>query len=73
MEISLSNQVIILDESHNMEDAAREAASFILTQKQLQAATFDLRTMRESRLWFFCSNLLLWEAVYKYDLLFIIS
>ena len=35
MLIELENQVVIFDEAHNMEDAAREAASFAVTTSQL--------------------------------------
>ena len=35
MLIELENQVVIFDEAHNMEDAAREAASFSVTSSQL--------------------------------------
>ena len=35
MLIELEDKVIILDEAHNMEDAAREAASFSFTHIQI--------------------------------------
>ena len=37
MLIDVENKVIILDEAHNMEDSAREAASLSLTQVQISA------------------------------------
>ena len=42
MEINLTDQVLILDEAHNMEDSSREAASFSLTHADLQEAVMDL-------------------------------
>lgn len=35
MLIDLKNKVIILDEAHNMEDTAREAASLSVNSRQL--------------------------------------
>ena len=35
MLIELTGQVVVFDEAHNMEDAAREAASQTLTSSQL--------------------------------------
>ena len=40
MEIYLKNQIIVLDEAHNIEDSAREAASYSVTYEQLQE-TYD--------------------------------
>ena len=45
MEISLSNQIVILDEAHNIEDSSREAASFSVSQSQLLDAMQDLETI----------------------------
>lgn len=42
MEIDLKDQVVILDEAHNIEDSAREAASLTVTSEQLQDATDEL-------------------------------
>lgn len=36
MLINLEGNILILDEAHNMEDAAREAASFSITYRQLK-------------------------------------
>ena len=33
--VDLTNQVVILDEAHNMEDSAREAASLSVTSMQV--------------------------------------
>ena len=40
MEIYLKSQIIVLDEAHNIEDSAREAASYSVTYDQLQE-TYD--------------------------------
>ncbi|XP_042298181.1 Fanconi anemia group J protein [Sceloporus undulatus] len=45
MEIDLKNQVVILDEAHNIEDCARESASYSVTEAQLQLAREELDTM----------------------------
>ncbi|XP_053223649.1 Fanconi anemia group J protein isoform X1 [Podarcis raffonei] len=45
MEIDLKDQVIILDEAHNIEDCARESASYSVTDTQLKLAREELDTM----------------------------
>jgi len=45
MEITLTNQVVILDEAHNIEDSSREASSFSVSQAQLLDAMQDLETV----------------------------
>ena len=45
MEISLANQIVILDEAHNIEDSTRAAASFSITQKNISEAQDDLKNM----------------------------
>ncbi|XP_067328247.1 Fanconi anemia group J protein [Anolis sagrei] len=45
MEINLKDQVVILDEAHNIEDCARESASFSVTEAQLQMAREELDAM----------------------------
>ena len=42
MDISLKGQVLVLDEAHNIEDCARDAASFSVTQQQLLDAERDI-------------------------------
>ena len=42
MEINLKDQVVVLDEAHNVEDSAREAASLTLTAVDLQNTLDDL-------------------------------
>uniref|UniRef100_T1J6D5 DNA 5'-3' helicase n=1 Tax=Strigamia maritima TaxID=126957 RepID=T1J6D5_STRMM len=48
MEINLCENVLIFDEAHNMEDSARSAASFSVTQLELKAAIDDLHNVAES-------------------------
>lgn len=45
MEINLKGQVVILDEAHNIEDSAREAVSYSVTESQLNAAREELDFM----------------------------
>nr|XP_027227280.1 Fanconi anemia group J protein homolog [Penaeus vannamei] len=45
MSINLTEQVIILDEAHNIEDSAREAASCTLTQDAILEARDDLEKL----------------------------
>lgn len=42
MDINLKDQVIVLDEAHNVEDSAREAASLTLTAVDLQNTLDEL-------------------------------
>jgi len=42
MEISLKDQIVVLDEAHNVEDSARDAASLTLTAVDLQNTLDDL-------------------------------
>ncbi|XP_067119100.1 Fanconi anemia group J protein homolog [Centruroides vittatus] len=42
MEINLKNTILILDEAHNIEDSAREAASFDISEEALDAALLDI-------------------------------
>ncbi|XP_069161722.1 Fanconi anemia group J protein homolog [Procambarus clarkii] len=45
MEINLNDQVIVLDEAHNIEDSAREAASCTLTKDEIDEAISDFKRM----------------------------
>lgn len=45
MEINLKDQIIILDEAHNIEDSSREAGSQSLRQELIQKAITELRAM----------------------------
>lgn len=45
MEISLKDQIVILDEAHNIEDSARESASSSVALDQLNEAADDLNNM----------------------------
>ena len=47
MDINLRGQVLVLDEAHNIEDCARDAASFSVTQQQLLEAEKDIAQMSE--------------------------
>ena len=42
MEIDLRDQLVVLDEAHNVEDSARDAASLTLTAVDLQNVLEDL-------------------------------
>ncbi|XP_025091156.1 Fanconi anemia group J protein homolog isoform X2 [Pomacea canaliculata] len=48
MEISLKGQIVLLDEAHNIEDSAREAASQSITQEQIQRALQDMDTLMDN-------------------------
>ncbi|GAV02963.1 hypothetical protein RvY_13461-2 [Ramazzottius varieornatus] len=45
LKISLEGQIVIFDEGHNMEDAAREAASFTLSSRELKEVLEDMSTV----------------------------
>ncbi|VCW68145.1 unnamed protein product, partial [Gulo gulo] len=45
MEINLKEQIVILDEAHNIEDCARESASYSVTEVQLRFARDELDSM----------------------------
>ncbi|XP_053310559.1 Fanconi anemia group J protein [Spea bombifrons] len=45
MDICLENQVVILDEAHNIEDCARESASYRVTDAQLTFARDEIDSM----------------------------
>ena len=45
MEISLKNNIIILDEAHNIEDSARSAASWQVNQNSIRDSMQDLEKM----------------------------
>uniref|UniRef100_A0A674HPB5 DNA 5'-3' helicase n=1 Tax=Taeniopygia guttata TaxID=59729 RepID=A0A674HPB5_TAEGU len=50
MDINLKDQVVILDEAHNIEDCARESVSYGVTERQLQAAREELDFMVNSNI-----------------------
>lgn len=50
MDINLSGQILVLDEAHNIEDCARESASFTLTQDNLLAVRDELDGMVNSNI-----------------------
>ena len=47
MEIDLKEQIVILDEAHNMEDSSRDAASGSLTTEQINQAIYNLQELCE--------------------------
>lgn len=47
MMLSIQNQIIILDEAHNMEDSAREAASLSFTALQLSEIAEEIQKISE--------------------------
>lgn len=65
MEINLKEQIVVLDEAHNIEDCARESASFTLNQAQLLLArdeidgmvTHNIRRDQHKPLLAFCCSL----------------
>ncbi|KAI4896648.1 hypothetical protein NFI96_029906, partial [Prochilodus magdalenae] len=68
MEINLQGQIVVLDEAHNIEDCARESASFTLNQAQLLQAreeieglvTYNVRRSHHEPLLALCCSLLNW-------------
>lgn len=44
MSINLKDEIVILDEAHNIEDACREATSFIITKAQLELAIQEIES-----------------------------
>lgn len=45
MDISLKDQIVVLDEAHNIEDCARESASCTVNYDSLLAARDDLESL----------------------------
>lgn len=45
MKIDLKDQIIVLDEAHNIEDASRDAVSFSLSLQQLETASAEMEKM----------------------------
>jgi Rad3-related DNA helicase len=45
MMIELKDQIVIMDEAHNCEDACRESTSFTFTKFQLETANMELRKL----------------------------
>ena len=58
MELNLKDQIVILDEAHNIEDASREAASYSVSQKEIQESAENLQHMGQ----FYCL-FLLYESI----------
>lgn len=51
MEIYLKDQIVILDEAHNIEDSAREAASCSISQQDIEQAVKDINYMSKNLLY----------------------
>ena len=49
MQIDIENRIIILDEAHNIEDNARDAASLSITSEELSEVTGEIEEIRECR------------------------
>uniref|UniRef100_UPI0037E8D14F Fanconi anemia group J protein n=1 Tax=Semicossyphus pulcher TaxID=241346 RepID=UPI0037E8D14F len=68
MEIDLAGQILVLDEAHNIEDCARESASYTLDNKSLQTSRDELdgmvsnniRRSKHEPLRNFCYSLINW-------------
>ena len=43
LDLHLENQVVILDEGHNVEDTARDGASYTVTMLQLQQVVDEVQ------------------------------
>ena len=43
MDLHLEDQVVILDEGHNVEDTSRESASYTVTMLQLQQVVDEVQ------------------------------
>ncbi|XP_068441804.1 Fanconi anemia group J protein isoform X2 [Clinocottus analis] len=50
MEIDLTGQIVVLDEAHNIEDCARESASYTLDHQSLMDSTIELDGMVKNNL-----------------------
>jgi Fanconi anemia group J protein len=47
MDITLKDQIVILDEAHNIEDCARDAASGSVTTDQITQSILNLQQLSE--------------------------
>ena len=51
MSIELDQQIVIIDEAHNVEDSSREAASVSITKYQVEQALNDLNKILNARMY----------------------
>lgn len=58
MMINLKDQIVVLDEAHNIEDSSREAGSIQLTTIQLEEARKDLEDLSEAFIHFLIHNVI---------------
>lgn len=45
MNINLTEQIVIIDEAHNIEDTCRDSASILITRFQLEQAKNEMQPM----------------------------
>ncbi len=48
MNINLNEQIVIIDEAHNIEDTCRDSASILITRYQLEQAKNEIQPMLDS-------------------------
>ena len=71
MMINLKDQIVVLDEAHNIEDSSREAGSVQLTSIQLEETWKDLEDLSE-RMFSFSYSLQILLLVFRSDVFFLI-
>lgn len=49
LQISLDNNIVVIDEAHNIEDICRDSATFTITRNQIQAALKELNLANQFR------------------------
>jgi Rad3-related DNA helicase len=51
MSIGLDEQIVIIDEAHNIEDSSRDAASVLITKYQIEQAMTDLNKLLNGKVY----------------------
>lgn len=51
MSIGLDEQIVIIDEAHNIEDSSRDAASVSITKHQIELAMIDLNKLLNGKVY----------------------